>query len=67
MSKTGWQTLDAVHAALRITLAAIVRAEDEHEREQHHKASRLVMRAIRSSWRQLRLGVSGNRHQWRLK
>ena len=67
LSKTGWQTLDAVHDALRITLAATVQAEDEHEREQHQKTSRLVMRAIRSSWRQLRLGVSGNRHQWRLK
>ena len=64
LSKTGWQTLDAVHDALRITPAAIVQAEDE--REQHQKASRLVMRAIRSRWRQLRLGVSGNRHQWRL-
>jgi hypothetical protein len=29
LSKTGWQTLDAVHDALRITPAAIVQAEDE--------------------------------------
>jgi len=67
LSKTGWQTLDAVHDALRITLAATVQAEDEHEREQHRKESRLAMRAIRSTWARIRLGVCGNRHQWRLK
>jgi hypothetical protein len=28
---------------------------------------RLVLRAAKAGWNQLRLGVCGNRHQWRLK
>jgi len=37
----------------------------EHPFELQAKAARTAPRAVRAGWRMLRLGVLGNRHQWK--
>ena len=67
LSKTGWTTLRTVHGALKLNTMLFARATSRTEREERYKAGRLIIRAARSTWKQIRLGVCGNRHQWRLK
>jgi hypothetical protein len=67
LSKTGWTTLRTVHSALKLNTMLFVRATSRTEREERYKAGRLIIRAARSTWKRIRLGVCGNRHQWRLK
>jgi transposase len=67
LSKTGWTTLRTVHSALKLNTMLFVRATSRTEREERYKAGRLIIRAARSTWKQIRLGVCGNRHLWRLK
>ena len=70
LSKTAKASLRTVANALRLNTMLLVRAardEDDPERTAREKTHRTISRALRAGWRQLRLGVCGNRHQWRLK
>jgi transposase len=67
LSKTARASLRTVGNALKLNTMLLVRAEDEEARAARHKTHRLISRALRAGWRQLRLGMCGNRHRWRLK
>ena len=67
MSKIARRGLDTVHSALKLNAMLLARAETREEREPLYKTIRLVLRAAKAGWDQMRLGVCGNRHQWRLK
>ena len=67
LSKIAKASLRTVGNALRLNTMLLVRAEDDEARDARHKAHGTITRALRAGWRQLRLGVCGNRHQWRLK
>jgi hypothetical protein len=64
LSKIAREELDTVHSALKLNAMLFARAKTRDERGPPYKTARL---AIRAGWNQLRLGVCGNRHQWRLK
>ena len=67
LSKTAKASLRTVANALRLNTMLLVRAEDDEARDARHSTHRTISRALRAGWRQLRLGVCGNRHQWRLR
>jgi transposase len=70
LSKTAKASLRTVCNALRLNtmlLARSARDGDNLARAAREKTHRTVSRALSAGWRQLRLGVCGNRHQWRLK
>ena len=67
LSKIARRGLDTVHSALKLNAMLFVRAKTREEREPLYKSMRLVLRAAKAGWDQMRLGVCGNRHQWRLK
>jgi len=70
LSKTAKASLRTVGNALKLNTMLLVRAaraDDDSERTAREKTHRVIARALRAGWRQLRLGVCGNRHQWRLK
>ena len=67
LSKTAKASLRTVGKALKLNTMLLVRAEDDETRAPRYQAHRTITRALRAGWRQLRLGVSGNRHLWRLK
>jgi len=70
LSKTAKASLRTVGNALKLNtllLARAARDDDDAERVAREKTHRTISRALRAGWRQLRLGVCGNRHQWRLK
>ena len=67
LSKTAKASLRTVGKALRLNTMLLVRADDDDAREARHKAHGTISRALRAGWRQLRLGICGNRHLWRLK
>ena len=70
LSKTAKASLRTVCNALRLNTMLLVRSArdgDDLARTAREKTHRTVSRALRAGWRQLRLGVCGNRHQWRLK
>ena len=67
LSKTAKAGLRTVGKALKLNTMLLVRAEDDEARAPRYQAHRTITRALRAGWRQLRLGVSGNRHLWRLK
>jgi transposase len=67
LSKTAKASLRTVGKALKLNTMLLVRAEHDEARAPRYLAHRTITRALRAGWRQLRLGVSGNRHLWRLK
>ena len=67
LSKTAKASLRTVGNALRLNTMLLVRAEDDDARAPRYQAHRTITRALRAGWRQLRLGVCGNRHLWRLR
>jgi len=67
LSKTAKASLRTVAKALKLNTMLLVRAEDDAARDARHRCHRTISRALRAGWCQLRLGVCGNRHQWRLK
>ena len=67
LSKIARRGLDTVHSALKLNAMLFARANTRDEREPLYKSIRLVLRAAKAGWDQMRLGVCGNRHQWRLK
>ena len=70
LSKTAKASLRTVANALRLNTMLLVRdARDGDDEAQvaRHKTHRIISRALRAGWRQLRLGICGNRHEWRLK
>jgi transposase len=67
LSKTAKASLRTVCNALKLNTMLLVRAEDDDAREARHRAHGTISRALRAGWRQLRLGICGNRHQWRLR
>ena len=67
LSKTAKASLRTVANALRLNTMLLVRADDDEARDARHRTHRIIGRALRAGWRQLRLGVCGNRHQWRLR
>ena len=67
LSKTAKASLRTVGNALKLNTMLLLRAEDDEARAPRYQAHRTISRALRAGWRQLRLGVCGNRHLWRLK
>jgi transposase len=67
LSKTAKASLRTVAKALKLNTMLLARAEDDTAREARHGGHRTISRTLRAGWRQLRLGICGNRHQWRLK
>ena len=67
LSKTAKASLRTVANALRLNTMLLVRADDDEARDARHGTHRIIGRALRAGWRQLRLGICGNRHLWRLK
>ena len=67
LSKTAKASLRTVGNALRLNAMLLVRAEHDEARAPRYQAHRTITRALRAGWRQLRLGICGNRHQWRLR
>ena len=67
LSEIAKQGLGTVNSALKLNAMLFARANTRDEREPLYKSMRLVLRAVRAGWDQMRLGVCGNRHQWRLK
>jgi hypothetical protein len=67
LSKTAHASLCTVGNALKLNTMLLVRAKDDEAREARYGTQRVIVRALSAGWRQLRLGICGNRHQWRLK
>lgn len=67
LSKLARRSLRISTDALRLNTMLLVRARDQAEAEPRYRTHRIISRALRAGWKQLRLGVCGNRHQWRLK
>lgn len=67
LSKTAKASLRTVGNALRLNTMLLARGKDDAARVARQKTHRTISRALRTGWRQLRLGVCGNRRQWRLK
>ena len=70
MSKTANASLRTVGNALKLNTMLLVRAARADNGDEHlarEKAHRMISPALRAGWRQLRLGICGNRHQWRLR
>jgi transposase len=67
LSKTARASLRAVGKALKLNTMLLARAGSDDACAARHATHRTIARALRAGWRQLRLGVCGNRHQWRLK
>jgi len=67
LSKTAKASLRTVGNALRLNTMLLLRAEHDEARAPRYQAHRTISRALRAGWRQLRLGICGNRHLWRLK
>jgi transposase len=70
LSETARKSIRAVGKALELNTLLFVRAGregDAQEVEARWKTHRIIARTLRAGWRQLRLGVCGNRHQWRLR
>jgi transposase len=70
LSKTAKASLCAVGKALKLNtmlLARAASADDGPACVAHEKTHRTISRALRAGWRQLRLGICGNRHLWRLR
>jgi transposase len=70
LSKSAKMGLREVAGALNLNTLLLVRAFRENDAPalaQRHSTHRIIARTLRAGWRQLRLGVCGNRHQWRLR
>ncbi|MCC7282982.1 MAG: transposase [Acetobacteraceae bacterium] len=70
LSKSAKASLRTVGKALKLNTMLLVRAaraEDQSQRAAREAMHRTISRTLRAGWRQLRLGLCGNRHQWRLK
>jgi transposase len=70
LSKSARKALRTVGKALKLNTTLLAGAFVAHEdaavaaRSATHRS---ILRTLRAGWRQLRLGVCGNRHQWRLR
>jgi hypothetical protein len=67
LSKTARASLRAVAKALKLNTILMARAADDEARAARHTVHNTITRTLRAGWRQLRLGICGNRHQWRLR
>ena len=67
LSKTAKASLRTVGNALKLNTMLLARAVSDDARAARHKTHRTISQALRAGFRQLRLGICGNRHQWRLK
>lgn len=67
LSKTAKASLRTVGKALKLNTMLLARANGDTARDARHQCHRTIARTLRAGWRQLRLGIAGNRHQWRLK
>lgn len=67
LSKTARASLCTLGKALKLNTRLLARAGDDAARRARETAHRTISRALGAGWRQLRLAVCGNRHQWRLR
>jgi transposase len=70
LSKSAHRGLRTVCSALKLNTMLLVRSAREGDvegTEARYRTHRTISQALRAGWKQLKLGVCGNRHQWRLK